>query len=91
MDGNTERERATQPEDLSRFFVARANGSDVATVCCALPARGDAGRPNGEVMTGSRAIRRAYEGLLAEPPTFTPTSSPGCSTGIEWQDTRVLL
>ncbi len=71
MDGNGERERAAQPEDLGRFFVERANAGDVDGLVALYEAEAAlAGTPGG-VVTGSQAIRQVYERLLTGKPTFT--------------------
>ncbi len=66
-----QRERANGPEDLSRFFVERANSSDVEGLVALYEPEAVLALPTGEVARGHRAIRQAYERLLAGRPTFT--------------------
>jgi ketosteroid isomerase-like protein len=71
MKNDAERERAARPEDLSRLFVERANAGDVDGLVALYEPDAVLAFPPGQVTTGSRAIRQAYERLLADRPTFT--------------------
>jgi ketosteroid isomerase-like protein len=64
------RERALRPEDLSRLFVERANAGDVDGLVALYEPDAVLAFPPGEVTAGSRAIRQAYQRLLAGRPTF---------------------
>jgi ketosteroid isomerase-like protein len=66
-----ERERAAQPEDLGRFFVERANAGDLDGLVALYEPDAVLAFPPGQVTTGSQAIRRVYEQLLASRPRFT--------------------
>lgn len=66
------RERAGQPEDLSRFFVERANAGDVEGLVALYEADAVLAFPSGQVTTGAQAIRQAYEQMLADRPQFAP-------------------
>lgn len=68
---NRQRELATRPEDLSRFFVDRANSGDVEGLVALYEPEAVLALPTGEVARGTEAIRHAYEQLLADKPTFT--------------------
>lgn len=71
MGGNGARERAAQPEDLSRFFVERANAGDADGLAALYETDAVLAFPPGQVTTGVQAIRQVYEQLLASTPTFT--------------------
>ncbi|MCM0679196.1 nuclear transport factor 2 family protein [Micromonospora phytophila] len=64
-------EPATHPEDLSRFFVARANAGDVDGLVALYEPDGVLATPAGPAV-GAAAIRAAYAGFLADRPTLTP-------------------
>jgi ketosteroid isomerase-like protein len=72
MSSGQERERAKQPEDLSRFVVERLNAGDVEGLVALYEPDAVLALPNGQVATGSSEIRKAYERLVADKPTFTP-------------------
>jgi ketosteroid isomerase-like protein len=72
MGGNGEPERATQPEHLGRLFVERANAGDVDGLAALYEPDAVLAFPDGQITTGSKAIRQAYEQLLVDKPTFTP-------------------
>jgi ketosteroid isomerase-like protein len=71
MSDSGERERAVQPEDLSRLFVERANAGDVDGLVALYEPDAVLAFPPGQLTTGSQAIRLVYERLLADRPTFT--------------------
>ncbi len=78
MDG---RQRAARPEDLGRFFLERANAGDVeGLVALYEPDATLAGTPDG-VVTGTWALRRAFERLVAGRPTFVGESQPALRGG----------
>jgi len=60
-----------RPEDLSRLFVERANDGDVDGLVALYEPDAVLAFPPGQTSVGIRAIRQAYEGLVAERPTFT--------------------
>lgn len=70
MGPNRRWDRATGPEDLSRFFVERANSGDVEGLVALYEPEAVLALAAGEVARGSEAIRKAYEQLLAARPTF---------------------
>jgi ketosteroid isomerase-like protein len=65
-------ERATQPEDLSRLIVERLNAGDVEGLVALYAPDAALALPNGQIATGTREIRQAYEHLVADRPTFAP-------------------
>ncbi|WP_067168795.1 YybH family protein [Microtetraspora niveoalba] len=72
MTSEDVRERAVQPEDLSRFVVERLNAGDVEGLVALYEPDAVLALPDGQVATGSQEIRRAYEHLVTGKPTFTP-------------------
>jgi ketosteroid isomerase-like protein len=70
MDNNGNRERATEPEDLSRFIVQRANAGDVEGVVALYESTAVVASPPGQVATGVQSIRHVYKQLLASKPIF---------------------
>jgi ketosteroid isomerase-like protein len=72
VDEDAERERATQPDDLSRLIVQRLNAGDVDGVVALYEPHAVLALPNGQVATGTEELRNAYRQLLADNPTFVP-------------------
>lgn len=70
MHGDTE--RAMLPEDLSRLIVARLNAGDVDGLTALYEPNAVLALPDGGIATGAAEIRRAYERLVADRPTFEP-------------------
>jgi ketosteroid isomerase-like protein len=76
------RERAAQPEDLSRLIVERLNAGDVEGLVALYEPEAVLALPNGQVAKGTREIRQAYEQLVAGRPTFAPgQQQPTLRTG----------
>lgn len=63
---------ATQPEDLPRLFVQRANAGDVDGLLELYEGGAVLAVPGGGEVRGRSAIRRFYQELLASEPVFTP-------------------
>jgi len=63
-------EPALNPEDLARFFVMRANAGEVEGLVALYEPEAVLAGPQGQVISGTDAIRRFYTGLLADRPTF---------------------
>ncbi|MGH3645956.1 MAG: YybH family protein [Micromonosporaceae bacterium] len=72
MSDEGQRERAARPEDLSRFFVERANAGDVEGLVALYEPDAVLALPAGQITTGSEAIRQEFRQLLADNPTFAP-------------------
>lgn len=70
MSQSENRERATQPEDLNRFFLERANAGDVEGVVALYEPNAVLVGPGGQLITGTQALRQAYTQLFANKPTF---------------------
>ncbi|MFB8282644.1 YybH family protein [Nocardia colli] len=67
-----DRNPATQPEDLARFFIERANAGDVDGLVALYETGAVLTFPAGNLAAGEPAIRAVYERLLADRPEFTP-------------------
>ena len=65
-----ERERAKEPEDLTRLFVEYANAGDVDGLVGLYEPGAVVAFPPGKVTVGHEAIRALYVGMLATRPTF---------------------
>ncbi len=66
----TDRERAMEPEDLTRLFVEFANAGDVDGLVGLYEPDAVVAFPPGKVTVGHAAIRSLYEGMLAAGPTL---------------------
>jgi ketosteroid isomerase-like protein len=71
-DGGGGREPALDPEDLARFFVARANAGDVEGLVALYEPDAVLAGPGGLTLVGAEAIRGFYAALLADRPRFEP-------------------
>ena len=69
---NRKSERATNPEDLARLFVERANAGDVEGLVDLYEPNAVLARSGQEPAVGSAAIRSFYAALLSQRPTFEP-------------------
>jgi ketosteroid isomerase-like protein len=77
---------ATQPDDLSRLIVERLNAGDVDGLVALYEPDAVLALPDGRVATGSVEIRRAYERLVADRPTFEPgVQRPTLRTPATWR------
>ncbi len=63
---------AVEPEDLARFFVQRANASDIDGLVALYEPTAVLALRNGKTAVGSMAIRKFYADLLASKPQFVP-------------------
>ncbi|MFG3254964.1 YybH family protein [Streptomyces sp. NPDC048172] len=70
--GGVRHERATCPEDLSRFVLERLNTGDVDGLVALYEPEAVLALPDGQVATGSGEIRQAYEQIVAARPVFSP-------------------
>jgi uncharacterized protein (TIGR02246 family) len=68
----TQREKAHQPEDLTRLFVERANAGDAAGLAELYEQDAVMAYPPGSVTVGREAIRELWEQILAKAPRFEP-------------------
>jgi uncharacterized protein (TIGR02246 family) len=70
MNKSENRERAKEPEDLSQFFLERANAGDVEGVVALYEPDAVLVGPGGLLITGTQALRQAYTQLFSRKPTF---------------------
>ena len=70
MTTNAEPWPAAQPEDLSRYFLERANAGDVEGLVALYEPGAVLAFPPGRLATGHEEIRRVYAELLADRPSF---------------------
>ncbi len=66
------RERATEPEDLTRLFVERANAGDAEGLAELYEPDAVLAYPPGSQTVGREAIRAVYEQMLAHVTHFEP-------------------
>ena len=69
-----DQEKARQPEDLTRLFVARANHRDADGIAALYEPGAVMAYPPGAETTGREAIRALWEKVLANAPRFEPES-----------------
>lgn len=69
-DAQRAQDKALAPEDLGRMFIERANAGDVDGLVALYEPGAVLAGPAGQIATGSPAIRKVYERLLADRPTF---------------------
>jgi ketosteroid isomerase-like protein len=67
-----EREKAWQPEDLTRLFVQRANAGDAEGIAALYEAEAVMAYPAGSQTTGRDAIRALWQKILPNAPRFEP-------------------
>ncbi|MGI8451746.1 MAG: YybH family protein [Streptosporangiaceae bacterium] len=67
-----DQEKARQPEDLTRLFVARGNDGDAAGIAALYETGAVMAYPPGAETTGREAIRALWEKVLANGPRFEP-------------------
>ena len=63
--------KATEPEDLARLFVERANAGDAGGLADLYEPDAVLAYPPGEQTVGRDAIRAVFEKMLAQAPHFT--------------------
>ena len=66
----TSRETATQPEDLTRLFVERANDGDAEGIALLYEADAVMAYPPGQTTVGRAAIQALWEEVLSHRPHF---------------------
>ena len=67
-----DRERATEPEDLTRLFVERANAGDAEGLAALYEEDAVMAFPPGQTTVGREAIRSVLEQMLAQVSRFEP-------------------
>ncbi len=68
----TDRPKATDPNDLGKFFVDRANAGDVEGLVALYEPGAVLAFPEGTIATGHAEIRAVYEDFLSSSPELTP-------------------
>jgi ketosteroid isomerase-like protein len=68
----TDRDRANEPEDLTRLFVERANAGDADGLAALYEEGAVMGFPPGHTTVGREAIRGVLEQMLAHVSHFKP-------------------
>jgi uncharacterized protein (TIGR02246 family) len=68
----TSRETATQPEDLTRLFVERANDGDAEGIALLYEEDAVMAYPPGQTTVGRAAIQALWEEVLSHRPQFEP-------------------
>ncbi len=63
-------ERASEPEDITRLFVERANAGDADGMAALYAEDAVLGYPPGQVTVGRAAIREVFAQMLAQVPRF---------------------
>lgn len=81
MSQSENRARATQPEDLSRFFLERANAGDVEGVVALYEPDAVLVGQGRQVITGKQALRQVYTQLFAGKPTFAGETQAAIHNG----------
>ena len=81
MASNLTHEPATRPADLGRFFIERANAGDVEGLVALYEPGAVLAFPRGRLTTGTEAIRKVYQELLATNPSFQGTPQPAIVNG----------
>jgi ketosteroid isomerase-like protein len=68
----TQREKAQQPEDLTRLFVERANAGDAEGLALLYEEDAVMAYPPGGQTAGRAAIQKLWEEVLSHAPKFEP-------------------
>lgn len=96
MTDNNGHEPASEPNDLGRFFVERANAADLEGLVALYTPDAVLEFPAGRLAVGTEAIRAVFQEMLAGRPQFQPgqqapalvcgdialTSTKGASGGV---------
>jgi ketosteroid isomerase-like protein len=73
---------ARDPDDLERFFVARANAGDVEGLVALYEANATLDAGDGESVVGHEELRRFFTDYLASAPQFDPSlQTPAVCSG----------
>lgn len=81
MSQSENRARATQPEDLNRFFLERANAGDVEGVIALYEPEAVLVGPGKQSIIGTQALRQTYTQLFASKPTFAGETQAAIRNG----------
>jgi uncharacterized protein (TIGR02246 family) len=68
----SDRERALNPEDITRLFVERSNAGDAEGVAALYEENAVLAYPPGQQTIGRAAIQKLWESVLAHKPHFEP-------------------
>ncbi|WP_199742396.1 YybH family protein [Streptomyces triticirhizae] len=68
----TNKKVATEPNDLGRFFIERANAGDVEGLVALYEPNAVLAFPPGNLATGHDQIRAVYEQFVAAAPVLSP-------------------
>jgi len=68
----TSRRVATEPNDLGRYFIERANAGDVDGLVALYEPDAVLAFPPGNLATGHAEIRKVFEEFVAAAPVLTP-------------------
>jgi uncharacterized protein (TIGR02246 family) len=68
----TDREKASQPEDITRLFVERANAQDAEGIAALYEEDAVMAYPPGSQTVGRKAIQAFWEEALPKMPRFEP-------------------
>ncbi|MBR8642787.1 nuclear transport factor 2 family protein [Streptomyces tuirus] len=78
----TNRKAATEPNDLGRYFIERANAGDVDGLVALYEPNAVLAFPPGNLATGHEEIREVYERFVAAAPVLSPgRQHPALVTG----------
>lgn len=81
MPGDINRERAQEPEDLSRLFLDRANAGDVDGIVALYEPDAVLASPPGTASAAPGTLPEVYERLLADRPKFAGDIRPALICG----------
>ncbi|SUA79541.1 SnoaL-like domain [Nocardia otitidiscaviarum] len=68
----TNNDKATDPNDLGKYFIERANAGDVDGLVALYEPNAVLAFPPGSLATGHAEIRKVYEQFVAAAPVLTP-------------------
>ncbi|WP_306363945.1 nuclear transport factor 2 family protein [Nocardia sp. CC227C] len=68
----THNDKATDPNDLGKYFIERANAGDVDGLVALYEPDAVLAFPPGNLATGHAEIRKVYEQFVAVAPVLTP-------------------
>ncbi|GAA3126464.1 YybH family protein [Streptomyces rectiviolaceus] len=78
----TNKKTATEPNDLGKYFIERANAGDVDGLVALYEPNAVLAFPPGNLATGHAEIRKVYEQFVAAAPVLSPgRQHPALVTG----------